>query len=114
MSEQFKIPGYVETGAVNATPLDDGGELFFKEARSDLKRYDAIHHEAVNLAIEVPKQGLFERIPEVPVEWVRLSGEKVEAMRYAEVNNIVNVEAETLALSAMRRDLTQDDMALGA
>lgn len=112
---EFKIPGFIETGEVNATPLTDGTELDLQMARKDLKPYDAIHHEAMNFAVETPKEeaGLFDREPVTELEEAKLIGEKTVEFRKAEA---AGIEPASLAISALRRqeDFTKDQFGLKA
>lgn len=99
---EFKIPGFIETGEVNATPLTDGTELDLQMARKDLKPYEAIRHEAMNFAVETPKEevGLFEQEPTTELEEAKLIGEKTVRFRK---DKAAGIEPESLAVSSLRR-----------
>ena len=112
---EFKIPDFIETGEVNATPLTDGTELDLQMARKDLKPYDTIRHEALNVAIETPKKevGLFDREPSTDLEEAKQIGEKTVEFRKAEA---AGIEPASLAISALRRqeDFTREQFGLKA
>ena len=113
---EFKIPGFIETGDVSATPLTDGTELDLQMARKDLMPYDAIHHEALGFAVEAPKPpqtNLFERIGETAVAKIQLNGEKMVEMRVAEAAG-TEVEALTVSTVALQRNLDEKQFGLAA
>jgi hypothetical protein len=115
VNKEYKIPtGYIETGEVNATPLQDGERLDLHMGRPDLKSYaDIAKGEAISHAPEEIELNIFERMPENPIEQIALQGLRIETMRQSEA---AAAEIDLFALDTMKRQIKnkQSDFGLAA